>query len=67
MDEISARLPKVARQQKKPTPAELALTYPPGRGPGAAPKDGPARSHMNRPHARGVSDRGSEEWARGRG
>jgi putative phosphoserine phosphatase / 1-acylglycerol-3-phosphate O-acyltransferase len=42
MEEISARLPKVARLQRKPTPADLALTYPPGRGPGTAPKDGPA-------------------------
>jgi putative phosphoserine phosphatase / 1-acylglycerol-3-phosphate O-acyltransferase len=42
MEEISARLPKAARLQRKPTPAELALTYPPGRGSGTAHKDGPA-------------------------
>jgi putative phosphoserine phosphatase/1-acylglycerol-3-phosphate O-acyltransferase len=41
MDEISVLLPKAARIQRKPTPAELARTYPPGRGPAEAPKDGP--------------------------
>ena len=33
MDAISARLPKKARRMQKPTPEELARTYPPGHRP----------------------------------
>jgi putative phosphoserine phosphatase / 1-acylglycerol-3-phosphate O-acyltransferase len=33
MDAISARLPKAARKHRKPTPEQLARTYPPGHKP----------------------------------